>query len=55
MGIKGAMLVDEQGIIQITPGIRDRIHFEIETLPQIIVSEALYPSDTKTQATRAQQ
>jgi len=42
MGIKGAMLVDEQGVVQITPGIRDRIHFETETLPQIIVSEALF-------------
>ncbi len=41
MGINGAMLVDEQGVVQITPGIRDRIHFETETLPQIIVSEAL--------------
>ncbi|MCK4586153.1 MAG: hypothetical protein KAU29_02365, partial [Gammaproteobacteria bacterium] len=41
MGIKGAMLVDEHGVVQITPGIRDRIHFETETLPQIIVSEAL--------------
>ncbi|MEE8380218.1 MAG: FAD:protein FMN transferase [Gammaproteobacteria bacterium] len=43
MGIKGAMLVDEQGVVQITPGIRDRIHFETKTLPQIIVSEALFP------------
>ena len=46
MGINGAMLVDEQGVVQITPGIRDRIHFETKTLPQIIVSEALF---TKTQ------
>lgn len=50
MGIRGAMLVDEQGVVQITPGIRDRIHFETETLPRIIVSEAL---STKTQTTEA--
>jgi thiamine biosynthesis lipoprotein len=41
MGITGAMLVDEQGVVQITPGIRERIHFEPETLPTIIVSGAL--------------
>jgi thiamine biosynthesis lipoprotein len=51
MGIKGVMLVDEQGVVQITPGIRDRIHFETETLPQIIISEALL---TKTQAPKTQ-
>ncbi len=50
MGIKGAMLVDEQGVVQITPGIRDRIHFETETQPKIIVSEALL---TKIQAPKA--
>jgi len=41
MGISGAMLVDEQGGVQITPGIRQRIHFEPETLPTITVSGAL--------------
>lgn len=41
MGIKGAMLVDTQGNIQITPGIRHRIHFTIDPLPAIHVSEAL--------------
>lgn len=41
MGISGAMLVDEQGVVQITPGIRDRIQFELENLPTIIVSDAL--------------
>lgn len=41
MGIKGAMLVDTQGNIQITPGIRDRIHFTVDPLPPIRVSEAL--------------
>lgn len=41
MGIKGAMLVDNQGNIQITPGIRERIHFNVEPLPPIRVSEAL--------------
>jgi thiamine biosynthesis lipoprotein len=52
MGIKGAMLVDEQGIVQITPGIRDRIHFETKTLPKIIVSEVLY---TESNSVRVQQ
>lgn len=41
MGIKGAMLVDTQGNIQITPGIRDRIHFTVDPLPPIQVSEPL--------------
>lgn len=41
MGVKGVMLVDEQGTVQITPGIRDRIHFEINPLPPILISEAL--------------
>ena len=41
MGIKGAMLVDEQGTVQITPGIRSRIHFDTSPPPTIIVSEAL--------------
>jgi len=41
MGIKGAMLVDKQGHIQITPGIRDRIHFNVDPLPPIQVSGAL--------------
>lgn len=41
MGITGAMLVDEQGVVQITPGIRERIQFEPEMLPTIIVSDAL--------------
>jgi hypothetical protein len=51
MGIKGAMLVDVHGDVQITPGIRNRIHFETETLPQIKVSERLF---TRTQGTEAQ-
>lgn len=41
MGISGAMLVDEQGMVQITPSIRERIRFEPENLPTIIVSDAL--------------
>ena len=28
MGIAGAMLVDDEGRVQITPGIRERIYFE---------------------------
>jgi thiamine biosynthesis lipoprotein len=41
MGIKGAMLVGQDGVIQITPGIRERIHFDVDPAPTIIVSEAL--------------
>jgi thiamine biosynthesis lipoprotein len=41
MGVSGVMMVDEQGVVQITPGVRKRIQFEMETLPTIIVSEAL--------------
>jgi thiamine biosynthesis lipoprotein len=41
MGVIGVMLVDEQGGVQITPGIRARIRFEVEPLPRIVVSEAL--------------
>jgi len=41
MGIKGAMLVDTEGNVQITPGIRDRIHFNVVPLPPIQVSEPL--------------
>jgi len=41
MGVSGVMLVDEQGVIHMTPGIRDRIHFEVETLPTVIISDAL--------------
>ena len=41
MGISGVMLVDEQGVVQITPGIRERIKFEQGNLPTIIVSDAL--------------
>ena len=41
MGIKGVMLVDNQGTVQITPSLRDRIHFEVDPLPRIIVSDPL--------------
>lgn len=41
MGISGVMLVDQQGVVQITPGIRQRIRFEPESLPTIVISEAL--------------
>ena len=41
MGISGVMLVDEQGVVQITPGIRQRIKFEPENMPTIIVSDSL--------------
>lgn len=41
MGVNGVMLVDEQGRVQITPGIRDRIHFDTKPPPQIIVSKTL--------------
>lgn len=41
MGVIGVMLVDEQGRVQITPGIRARIRFEVEPLPRIGISEPL--------------
>jgi len=41
MGISGAMLVDEQGVVQMTPGIRERIRFEVANLPTIIMSDPL--------------
>lgn len=41
MGIKGAMLVDSQGNIQMTPGMQNRIHFNIDPLPPIRISEGL--------------
>jgi len=49
MGITGVMLVDEKGGVQITPGIRERLHFEPafepvtdpETPPNVVVSEPL--------------
>lgn len=41
MGVTGVMLVDEQGVVQMTPGIQKRIQFEIKNLPKVIVSEAL--------------
>jgi thiamine biosynthesis lipoprotein len=47
MGVKGVMLVDEQGTVQITPGIRNRIHFDTDPPPQVIVSEPLLPRAIK--------
>jgi FAD:protein FMN transferase len=46
MGISGAMLVDDKGRVQITPGIRKRIYFEPrndadKTQPEIHISAAL--------------
>ena len=42
MGINGAMLVDSKGNVQMTPGIRDRIHFEVNPPPPVSISEALH-------------
>jgi thiamine biosynthesis lipoprotein len=41
MGISGALLVDDAGKVQITPGIEKRIHFEQKTPPTIHISAAL--------------
>ncbi|NOX75019.1 MAG: FAD:protein FMN transferase [Gammaproteobacteria bacterium] len=41
MGVSGVMLVETTGTVQMTPGIRERIHFEVDELPPIIISEAL--------------
>lgn len=43
MGVSGVMLVDETGSVHMTPGIRERIHFETETRPEIIISQPLVP------------
>lgn len=41
MGIGGVMLVDDEGVVQMTPGIKQRIRFEQQTLPTIHISDAL--------------
>lgn len=41
MGVSGVMLVDEAGNVQVTPGIRQRIQFQGESLPSIEVSGPL--------------
>lgn len=41
MGVSGVMLVDEAGTVYLTPGIRERIHFEGDTPPTIVVSDPL--------------
>ncbi len=37
MGIEQAMLVDAQGVVYLTPAMRERIRFEVEPLPPIQV------------------
>lgn len=41
MGVKGVMLVDTRGVIHMTPNLKDRIHFDVEPVPEIILSEPL--------------
>lgn len=41
MGVSGVMLVEEDGTVQMTPGISERIHFETESPPKIILSAPL--------------
>ena len=41
MGVSGVMLVDDAGNVQMTPGIRERIHFEMDEPPPVVISEAL--------------
>lgn len=41
MGVTGVMLVDTEGTVHMTPGLKERIHFEVEPLPPIVISEPL--------------
>lgn len=41
MGIKGVMLVDTRGTVYMTPNLKERIYFELETPPKVIISEPL--------------
>jgi len=43
LGISGAMLVGTHGHIQMTPGLRGRIHFDTQPPPAVAYSEALQP------------
>ena len=42
MGVTGVMLVAEDGRVQMTPGIRERIHFELSPAPTVEVSPPLH-------------
>jgi len=41
MGIKNVMLVDTRGTIYITPSLKNRIIFEVDPIPKIVISEPL--------------
>lgn len=41
MGIRYAMLIDDQGTVHMNPAMANRLQFEIEQLPRIVLSEAL--------------
>jgi thiamine biosynthesis lipoprotein len=41
MGVTGVMLVDEQGTVYMTPGIQERIRFEVEPLPPVVITAPL--------------
>lgn len=41
MGVKGVMLVDTRGVIHMTPNLKDRIYFDVDPVPEIILSGSL--------------
>ena len=41
MGVSGVMLVGDDGTIYMTPNLKDRIYFDVDPLPKIIMSEPL--------------
>jgi thiamine biosynthesis lipoprotein len=41
MGVNGVMLVADDGTIYMTPNLKQRIHFDVSPLPEIVYSDAL--------------
>lgn len=46
MGVNGVMLVDKEGKVHMTPGLRDRIQFEVEPPPLVVISPPLMVGST---------
>jgi thiamine biosynthesis lipoprotein len=41
MGIEGALLIDQAGVVHMTPNLRERVYFNVEPKPTIIYSDPL--------------
>ena len=41
MGVAGVMLVTEDGTVHMTPNLKDRIYFDVDPQPTVIMSEPL--------------